>query len=181
MLETVSDRRLSYAVDSQAMFNNVQRKIAPGLVTAVAAPYRQVEAYPPITFSNVDEVDLHIQWEQIAVPYTRAIQRRFLHAHRETILGSSRNMERRWDRRTRSYPTCFSPSCAAAMASVFPATCRIRQFPEDPRNCAELHRKRAPSTQRLPAKIRPGSRRCKARTPLRAWSPTAGCSDRSLA
>jgi outer membrane protein assembly factor BamB len=35
----------------------------------VASPYRNVESYPPVTLSNVDEVDLQAQWEQVAVPY----------------------------------------------------------------------------------------------------------------
>src|SRR5262249_36395604 len=39
--------------------------IAPGKVTAVSGPYRNVDSYPPITFSNVDEVDLQYQAEQI--------------------------------------------------------------------------------------------------------------------
>ena len=70
VLDTVMNRRFNYAVDAQAMFNQTLRDITPGQITAVAAPYRNIAAYPPVTFSNVDEVDLHIQWEQMAVPYT---------------------------------------------------------------------------------------------------------------
>lgn len=69
VLETVSDNRLSYAVDAQALFNQKLKELAPAAVTAVACPFRNVESYPPVTFSNVDEVDLQAQWEQIALPY----------------------------------------------------------------------------------------------------------------
>jgi outer membrane protein assembly factor BamB len=73
VLERVSDRRLSYAVEAQDLFNKALRRVEKSrLVTATAAPHRNVEAYPPVTFSNVDEVDLHAQWEQIAPPYAMA-------------------------------------------------------------------------------------------------------------
>ncbi len=36
----------------------------------MAGPYRAPQVYPPVTFSNVDEVDLHYQAEQIAPPQT---------------------------------------------------------------------------------------------------------------
>lgn len=74
VLERVSGYRLGLAVDAQEKFRQ-RLKAIPGterLLTAVAAPYRQVEAYPPVTFSNVDEVDLQAQWEQIIVPYSAA-------------------------------------------------------------------------------------------------------------
>ena len=71
VLDEVANRRLGFAVTAQGLFNRTLNSIAPGkhYVTASAAPYRNVESYPPITFSNVDEVDLHIQWEQMGVPY----------------------------------------------------------------------------------------------------------------
>ena len=71
VLDDVAARRLGYAVDAQELFNKTLKECAPEgkYVTASAAPYRNVEAYPPLTFRNVDEVDLHIQWEQIGVPY----------------------------------------------------------------------------------------------------------------
>ena len=70
-LDRVAGRRLGLAVEAQDLFNRTLAEVAGGrrLVTAVAAPYRNDESYPPITFSNVDEVDLQIQWEQIGVPY----------------------------------------------------------------------------------------------------------------
>ena len=37
--------------------------------TAVAAPYRRVEWYPPMNFADVDEVDLHYQCEQVPAPF----------------------------------------------------------------------------------------------------------------
>jgi hypothetical protein len=69
VLETVSSRRLSFAVEAQALFDKKLREIAPGLVTASACPHRNVESYPPVTLGNVDEVDLQAQWEQVALPY----------------------------------------------------------------------------------------------------------------
>jgi outer membrane protein assembly factor BamB len=68
-LDMISYAWLSFAVQAQGGFTDALRQAAPGKVTAVAAPYRHVYAYPPMTFSNVDEVDLHIQWEQMNVPY----------------------------------------------------------------------------------------------------------------
>ncbi len=72
VLDRVSDDRLAYAVNAQAMFNRRLKQLAPRLVTAVASPYRNVESYPPVTLSNVDEVDLQAQWEQVALPYHAA-------------------------------------------------------------------------------------------------------------
>jgi outer membrane protein assembly factor BamB len=72
VLDRVSGYRLGYAVDAQALFNQRLKEIAPGLVTAVASPYRNVESYPPVSLSNVDEVDLQAQWEQVALPYHAA-------------------------------------------------------------------------------------------------------------
>jgi outer membrane protein assembly factor BamB len=69
ILEKVSSRRFSFAVDAQEMFNKRLRELAPNLVTASACPHRNVESYPPVSLGNVDEVDLQAQWEQIAVPY----------------------------------------------------------------------------------------------------------------
>ncbi|MFO0841448.1 MAG: PQQ-binding-like beta-propeller repeat protein [Gemmataceae bacterium] len=69
VLERVSSRRLSWAVEAQALFNKRLKEIAPGLVTASAAPHRNVEAYPPVSLGNVDEVDLQAQWEQVPLPY----------------------------------------------------------------------------------------------------------------
>ncbi len=69
VLDTVANRRLSFAVDAQRLFNDRLKELAPGRVTASASPYRNVEAYPPTTLGNVDEVDLQAQWEQLPLPY----------------------------------------------------------------------------------------------------------------
>jgi hypothetical protein len=71
ILDTLAARRLGYARDAQAQFN-VRLAKHGKFVTASAAPYRNVESYPPVSLSNVDEVDLQAQWEQIAVPYAAA-------------------------------------------------------------------------------------------------------------
>lgn len=69
VLDRVSGYWLAYAVEAQDRFNKRLKELAPGLVTASAAPYRHAFAYPPVSLANVDESDLQAQWEQIAVPY----------------------------------------------------------------------------------------------------------------
>lgn len=69
VLDRVAGYRLGYAAEAERLFNRTLRDLAPGLKTAAACPYRNVESYPPITLANVEEVDLQAQWEQIAVPY----------------------------------------------------------------------------------------------------------------
>ncbi len=68
ILDRVADHRLGYAVSAQALFNEKLKQLAPHEVTAVACPFRNVESYPPISLSNVDETDMQAQWEQIALP-----------------------------------------------------------------------------------------------------------------
>ncbi len=70
VLDAVSDHRLSFAVAAQDLFNKTLAPLAPKLVTASACPHRNVEAYPPVSLSNVQEVDLQAQWEQILLPYS---------------------------------------------------------------------------------------------------------------
>ncbi|MBE7461949.1 MAG: WD40 repeat domain-containing protein [Planctomycetes bacterium] len=72
VLDTVCDVRLSFAVEAQDLFNAALRELAPKAVTAVSGPFRNVECYPPVTFNNVDEVDLQAQFEQISLPYHAA-------------------------------------------------------------------------------------------------------------
>src|SRR5262249_27971362 len=65
VLDQVFDQVLALPVDAQDRFNRALKKLAPDLVTAVGAPYRNPNAYPPVTFRNVDEMDLQAQWEQV--------------------------------------------------------------------------------------------------------------------
>jgi outer membrane protein assembly factor BamB len=71
VLDRVSGYRLGYAVEAQEMFNKTLRAVAPNrkLATASSGTYRNVNAYPPLSFQNVDEVDLQGQFEQIFLPY----------------------------------------------------------------------------------------------------------------
>lgn len=69
VLDRVAGYRFGYAVDAQALFNKTLKPLAPDLVTASACSYRNLESYPPISLSNVEETDLQAQWEQIPVPY----------------------------------------------------------------------------------------------------------------
>lgn len=57
------------AAEATKLFNDALKKIAGEKKTSVAGPYRNIAAYPPITFSNVDEVDLQFQAEQLYAPY----------------------------------------------------------------------------------------------------------------
>ncbi len=68
LLENVANINLGFAGEATGFFNGILKSVAPGAVTAVSAPYRNGMAYPPLAFSNVDEVDLQAQWEQIAPP-----------------------------------------------------------------------------------------------------------------
>jgi outer membrane protein assembly factor BamB len=68
VLDTVSGYRFGYAVEAQDFFNAALKKLATGKVTAVGGPYRSPDVYPPLTFGNVDEVDLHYEAEQLQWP-----------------------------------------------------------------------------------------------------------------
>ncbi len=72
VIDKVSNLRVSYAKDACELFNAAKKEIAPQLVSAVAAPFRSVESYPPISLSAVDETDLQAQWEQMAIPFASA-------------------------------------------------------------------------------------------------------------
>ncbi len=67
VLDTVGDRTIGWQPDAQQMFKDALRKTA-NIATASAGPYRRPEVYPPASFANVDEVDLHFQAEQISCP-----------------------------------------------------------------------------------------------------------------
>ena len=69
VLEDVCTHRLKLQLDSWSLLNARLKEIAPRLVTCTSGPYRNVECYPPVTFSNVDEVDLQGQFEQMSIPY----------------------------------------------------------------------------------------------------------------
>ena len=68
VLDTVGDRAINWQPEAQEIFKNALAAVAPGRTTANAGPYRRPEIYPPVTFANVDEVDLHFQAEQISCP-----------------------------------------------------------------------------------------------------------------
>jgi len=68
VLDEVSDIWQGRTVEAQAMLRTALNTIDPSKKSAVSGPYRAVQVYPPVTFSNVDEVDLHYQAEQIQPP-----------------------------------------------------------------------------------------------------------------
>jgi hypothetical protein len=55
IIDRVAALRWGMAPAATAQFNKILHEIDPKLKTAVAAPYRSGEAYPPRTFENVDE------------------------------------------------------------------------------------------------------------------------------
>jgi outer membrane protein assembly factor BamB len=68
ILDVVGDRSINWQPEAQEMFNKALAAVAPDRTTANAGPYRRPEIYPPVSFANVDEVDLHFQAEQISCP-----------------------------------------------------------------------------------------------------------------
>lgn len=68
IIEQVSDIWVNYAVDAERLLDAALQDVAPGKISAMTAPYRQPGIIPPITFRNADEVDLHLQAEQIQPP-----------------------------------------------------------------------------------------------------------------
>lgn len=79
ILDRVDDRKYGYAVDAQGEFkkalDDASKKIAKKngmeprqFVTSSAGPYRRPEVLPEVNFSNVDEIDIHYQAEQITTP-----------------------------------------------------------------------------------------------------------------
>jgi len=70
VLDRASDLTMGYAVDGESFFREQLRKHSPTEISAISGPYRNITVYPPKTFANTDEVDLHYQAEQIQPPNT---------------------------------------------------------------------------------------------------------------
>jgi outer membrane protein assembly factor BamB len=68
VLDDVSTRTFGHAVAAERRFRAIVDKFTPGQISAMTAPYRAIETYPPTIFANADEVDLHYQAEQIQPP-----------------------------------------------------------------------------------------------------------------
>lgn len=69
ILDTVGDRVVAWQPEAQQYFKDAMDTVGgKSLHTASSGPYRRPEVYPPVCFSNVDEVDLHYQAEQITTP-----------------------------------------------------------------------------------------------------------------
>ena len=69
ILDTVGDRVVNWQPEAQQCFKDAMDAVGgKSLHTASSGPYRRPEVYPPVCFSNVDEVDLHYQCEQITTP-----------------------------------------------------------------------------------------------------------------
>jgi len=79
LLDRVEDRKFGFAVDAQGQFNKaleeVDRRMAErsgtpvrSFITATAGPYRRPEVLPEFNFTNIHEIDVHYQAEQITTP-----------------------------------------------------------------------------------------------------------------
>lgn len=68
ILDTVSARSIGWQVEAQEFFNKTLHEITRVRRTASSGPYRRPDTYPPESFANVDEVDIHYQCEQITSP-----------------------------------------------------------------------------------------------------------------
>lgn len=136
ILERVAGYRLAHAPEAQELFRRTLRQIAPELVCASAAPFRNVDAWPPVTLANVDEVDLQAQWEQIAVPlhapwnvdfYKRPGRRAWAHPEVWNDAGTGDQI----------IPTMFMLAMRGADgAGSSDGVPRWGNFPDDPRTCA---------------------------------------------
>jgi len=69
IFETVGQQRFDVQLKAWERFNTTLRGIKREAVTCTAPPFKNYTSYPPITLSNVDEIDLHQQFEQMSVPY----------------------------------------------------------------------------------------------------------------
>ena len=69
VLDVVGARRYSWGVEAEAKFRVLLNRLAPKKVSALSGPYRSIDTFPPLSFANADEVDLHYQAEQIQPPY----------------------------------------------------------------------------------------------------------------
>ncbi|HYE06759.1 MAG TPA: hypothetical protein VEL07_14675, partial [Planctomycetota bacterium] len=71
ILDTVTDRRIGSPDEARRGLDAAARAAAPGktLSNAMTGPWRQPGIIPPTTFAGTDEVDLHVQLEQIGYPH----------------------------------------------------------------------------------------------------------------
>ncbi|MGI6496161.1 MAG: hypothetical protein ACOX5G_08755 [Kiritimatiellia bacterium] len=72
-LDAAGERMIGWQVEAQQCFLDILRSNDTTRATASSGPYRRPEVYPPASFSNVDEVDLHYQCEQIPTPSWTAV------------------------------------------------------------------------------------------------------------
>ena len=68
ILDEVGEARWNLPTDSRKVFKSAMDEVAPQLKQADSGPYRNVQVYPPVTYRDVDEVDVQFQAEQITVP-----------------------------------------------------------------------------------------------------------------
>jgi hypothetical protein len=57
-IERFTDKPIAAPIAAEKAFDAVLQEVAPGKISAVSGPYRQPWIIPPITFKDVDEIDL---------------------------------------------------------------------------------------------------------------------------
>ncbi len=67
-VERVTDRLIAQHTDASKTLNAALQQVAPGKLHSAPGPNRQPQVIPPITFHDVDEVDLMLQAEQVQPP-----------------------------------------------------------------------------------------------------------------
>lgn len=68
ILDEVGEARWNLPTDSRKVFQSALVEVAPQLRQADSGPYRNIQVYPPVTYRDVNEVDVQFQAEQITVP-----------------------------------------------------------------------------------------------------------------
>lgn len=68
ILDEVGDARWNLPTESRKVFRAGLQEVAPQLKQSDSGPYRNVQVYPPLTYRDLDEIDVQFQAEQITVP-----------------------------------------------------------------------------------------------------------------
>ena len=68
ILDEVGEARWNLPIDSRKVFKAGMDQVAPQLKQSDSGPYRNVQVYPPLTYRDLDEIDVQFQAEQITVP-----------------------------------------------------------------------------------------------------------------
>ncbi len=68
ILDEVGEARWNLPTESRKVFKAALDEVAPQLKQSDSGPYRNVQVYPPLTYRDLNEIDVQFQAEQITVP-----------------------------------------------------------------------------------------------------------------